>query len=181
MNSLWRIWPACAAAAALAACTNPAETNDVAEANDVAIAAANASADVPGDEAAAAPLPAAENEAAATAPKADAPAKDPPEPSPAQESYSALGQEPGWALRIASGRIDYSGNYGEKKINVARPEPRPSFNGRRYATPRLTVDITYIRCNDAMSGFGFEHQVMVIADGETFKGCGGARKKEWDM
>jgi hypothetical protein len=31
-----------------------------------------------------------------------------------------------------------------------------------------------------MSGFGFDHQVMVIADGETFKGCGGARKREWD-
>jgi uncharacterized membrane protein len=68
-----------------------------------------------------------------------------------------------------------------KKIEVPRPDPRPSFNGRRYVTSRLTVDVTYSRCNDAMSGFGFEHQVMVIADGETFKGCGGARKSEWDM
>jgi hypothetical protein len=32
-----------------------------------------------------------------------------------------------------------------------------------------------------MSGFGFEHQVSVIADGQMFKGCGGARKSEWDM
>jgi uncharacterized membrane protein len=100
---------------------------------------------------------------------------------PKDESYAALGQEPGWALKIADGRIDYTGNYGEKKIDVARPEPRPSINGRRYVTPRLTVDITYARCNDAMSGFGFEHQVTVIADGETYKGCGGARKIEWDM
>jgi uncharacterized membrane protein len=43
------------------------------------------------------------------------------------------------------------------------------------------VAIAYTRCNDAMSGFGFEHQVTVVADGETFKGCGGARKKDWDM
>jgi uncharacterized membrane protein len=109
---------------------------------------------------------------------AEAPA---PPAGPAQEHYEARGQEPGWRILIHGGRIDYTGNYGEKKINVARPDPRPSFNGRRYETPRLTVDVTYSRCNDAMSGFGFEHQVSVTADGQTFKGCGGARKSEWDM
>ena len=100
---------------------------------------------------------------------------------PAREHYEARGQEPGWQVLIHDGRIDYTGAYGEKKISVPRPDPRPSFNGRRYVTPRLTVDITYSRCNDAMSGFGFEHRVMVTADGETFDGCGGARKREWDM
>jgi uncharacterized membrane protein len=108
----------------------------------------------------------------------DAPA---PRPGPAQEHYEARGQEPGWQILIHGGRIDYTGNYGDKKISVARPDPRPSFNGRRYVTPRLTVDVTYSRCNDAMSGFGFEHQVMVTADGETFEGCGGTRKSEWDQ
>ncbi|HEX6375599.1 MAG TPA: hypothetical protein VFZ91_07745 [Allosphingosinicella sp.] len=108
---------------------------------------------------------------------------EPPAPAtdPAQEHYEARGQEPGWHLLIHAGQIDYTGNYGEKRISVARPDPRPSFNGRRYATPRLTVDLTYTRCNDAMSGFGYEHQVTVVADGETFNGCGGARKSEWDM
>jgi uncharacterized membrane protein len=107
----------------------------------------------------------------------------PPAPpgDPAREHYEARGQEPGWHLLIHRGRIDYSGNYGEKKIGVPRPDPRPSFNGRRYETPRLTVDVTYSRCNDAMSGFGFEHQVSVTADGESFKGCGGARKPQWDQ
>jgi len=173
MNSLSRMakWPACVAAAALAACTNPAETNEV----------ANAAAEVNAAAAAEPAPPAPANEAVAAAPNAASPPKAAPEPAAAQESYAALGQEPGWALKIGGGRIDYSGNYGEKKINVARPDPRPSFNGRRYVTDRLTVDITYVRCNDAMSGFGFEHQVTVIADGETYKGCGGARKKEWDM
>jgi uncharacterized membrane protein len=115
--------------------------------------------------------------ATACVPK-DAP---PPASDPSEERYEARGQEPGWHLLIHDGRIAYTGNYGEKKIEVARPEPRPSFNGRRYVTPRLTVDVTYVRCNDAMSGFGFEHQVRVIADGEIYKGCGGARKSEWDM
>jgi uncharacterized membrane protein len=102
-------------------------------------------------------------------------------PASAMERYEALGQEPGWQVLIHDGRIDYSGDYGKKKVSVARPDPRPSFNGRRYVTPRLTVDVTYSRCNDAMSGHGYEHQVMVIADGETFKGCGGARKADWDL
>jgi uncharacterized membrane protein len=169
-------WSACAAAAALAACTDPAQNNAAAEANAVTEANAASAVEAAGNAAAG---NAAGNDSASA--NSAAPDKGAAEPSAAQESYYALGQEPGWALKIASGRLDYSGNYGDKKINVARPEPKPSPNGRRYATERLTVDITYARCNDAMSGFGFEHQVTVTADGETFKGCGGARKKEWDM
>jgi uncharacterized membrane protein len=97
-----------------------------------------------------------------------------------QESYTARGQEPGWALTIAGGRIDYQGNYGEKRIVVPRPEPRTSFNGHRYETRRLIVDVTHGRCNDVMSGHGYADQVMVIADGETYRGCGGARRTDWD-
>jgi uncharacterized membrane protein len=168
------IWSLCLAAAAAAACTGPAETDNVAEANEAA--AANA---VAVDNMAAEPaFNAVGNEVAAAEP-APASAKAAPDAA-APESYSALGQEPGWALKIGGGRIDYAGNYGEKKINVERPEPAAIANGRRYTTPRLTVTVTYARCNDAMSGFGFEHQVTVVADGETYKGCGGARKKEWD-
>jgi len=107
-------------------------------------------------------------------------AAEPAEADTAAERYEARGQEPGWLLVIHDGRIDYSGRYGEKKISVARPDPRPSFNGLRYVTPRLTVDVTYVRCNDAMSGRGFEHRVTVTADGETVTGCGGRRRPDWD-
>ncbi|CAA9548337.1 MAG: hypothetical protein AVDCRST_MAG23-2753 [uncultured Sphingosinicella sp.] len=98
----------------------------------------------------------------------------------AQERYSARGQEPGWALTIANGRIDYLGNYGDKRINVARPDPRTSFNGHRYETARLIVDVTHGRCNDVMSGHGYADRVTVIADGETYSGCGGERRLDWD-
>src|SRR4028119_1103593 len=99
-------------------------------------------------------------------------------PDPVQESYTARGQEPGWALTIANGRIDYIGNYGDKRINVARPDPRTTFNGHRYETPRLIVDVTHGRCNDAMSGHGYADHVVVIADGETYRGCGGQRRTD---
>lgn len=104
-----------------------------------------------------------------------------PGPDPSTEVYKALGQEPGWALTIANGRIDYVGNYGEKHINVARPDPRTTFNGHRYETSRLIVDITHARCQDAMSGHGYADQVTVIADGETYRGCGGQRRPDWDV
>jgi heat shock protein HslJ len=105
----------------------------------------------------------------------------PPPADPTLEHYEARGNEPGWHLLIHGGRLEYTGNYGEKKIAIARPDPRPSFNGRRYESQRLTVDVTYSRCNDDMSGFGFEHQVTITADGETYRGCGGERRKDWDL
>jgi uncharacterized membrane protein len=100
---------------------------------------------------------------------------------PAREHYEALGNEPGWHLDIHDGRIDYVGDYGETKISVVRPEPRPSINGRRYYAGRLIVDVTYSPCNDAMSGRGYADLVMVTADGKTVKGCGGGRRPQADM
>ena len=99
---------------------------------------------------------------------------------PSGEVYRALGQEPGWNLTIAGGMIDYVGDYGDTRISVPRPSPRTTFNGHRYETGRLTVDVTHGRCNDVMSGFGFADQVMVIADGKTVRGCGGERRPDWD-
>jgi uncharacterized membrane protein len=100
-------------------------------------------------------------------------------PVPA-EPYSARGQEPGWLLTIADGWIDYQGNYGEKKIRVRTPSPRTTDTARHYQTERLTIEVTHGRCNDAMSGQGYADQVKIIADGETYEGCGGERRTEWD-
>lgn len=104
----------------------------------------------------------------------------PPPPAPTAEAYTARGQEPGWAVTIANGRIDYIGNYGEKRINVAIPRPINGINGHRYGTPRLIVDVVHGRCNDAMSGHGYADKVTVIADGESYDGCGGERRTDWD-
>ncbi|HEX8442560.1 MAG TPA: hypothetical protein VF631_02820 [Allosphingosinicella sp.] len=107
-------------------------------------------------------------------------APPPPASGSQTETYFARGQEPDWTVTIANGRIDYLGNYGEKRIAVARPDPRTTFNGHRYETARLIVDVTHGRCNDVMSGHGYADQVMVIADGETYRGCGGERRQDWD-
>jgi uncharacterized membrane protein len=106
---------------------------------------------------------------------------NPPPATAAGESYEARGNEPGWHVLIANDRIDYVGDYGETRIAAARPDPRPSFNGRRYVADKLAVDLTYSRCNDDLNGFGYEHQVLVTAKGKTYRGCGGARRTDWDI
>ena len=108
------------------------------------------------------------------------PAMTTPAPGPIQEHYQARGQEAGWNLRIHNGRLDYRGDHGEVAITELRPEPSPTPRGRRYATPRLTVDVVDARCNEPTSGDGYEHRVAVVADGRLFRGCGGERRRDWD-
>lgn len=97
------------------------------------------------------------------------------------DEYRARGQEPGWLLTIAGGKLIYEGDYGETRLEVAAPPPRTTFNGHRYETGRLTVDVTHGRCNDVMSGHGYADQVLVTADGKSVSGCGGARRPDWDQ
>jgi len=103
------------------------------------------------------------------------PAVDTPSPpeAPPAAAYMALGTEPGWTLEITPARLNYAGDYGETKIMVANPGARPSFNGERYVSERLTVDVTHAECSDGMSDRRYRDTVTVTADGKTVKGCGG--------
>jgi len=87
--------------------------------------------------------------------------------------YKALGTEPGWALTIDKGLIRYVGDYGRTRVTVTAPEPRPSFNGVRYVTPRITVDVTRARCSDGMSDRDYPDSVTVTIGRKTVRGCGG--------
>lgn len=107
---------------------------------------------------------------AACAPTADTP---PQSPGDRPAAYMALGTEPGWTLEITPARLNYNGDYGETKIMAPNPGARPSFNGERYVTPRLSVDVTHAKCSDGMSDREYADTVSVTADGKTVKGCGG--------
>lgn len=115
-------------------------------------------------------LPASLFALAACTPAAETPPQGPGE-QPA--AYMALGTEPGWTLEITPSRLNYDGDYGETKIMVPNPGAKPSFNGERYVTGRLTVDITHAECSDGMSDRRYRDTVTVTADGKTVKGCGG--------
>lgn len=88
--------------------------------------------------------------------------------------YEAVGTEPGWTLAIDRDLIRYVGDYGRTRVTASAPEPRPSFNGRRYVTDRIIVDITNVRCSDGMSDRVYPDKVTVTIGRRTVSGCGGA-------
>jgi heat shock protein HslJ/uncharacterized membrane protein len=93
--------------------------------------------------------------------------------APREAPYKAVGTEPGWALTIERGLIRYVGDYGRTRVTTAAPVPRPSFNGLRYVTPRITVDVTRSRCSDGMSDRDYPDSVTVTVGRKTVRGCGG--------
>lgn len=53
-------------------------------------------------------------------------------------------------------------------------EARPSFNGWRYVSGKMTVDITFAPCSDGMSDRRYHDTVIVFVAGQEYRGCGGA-------
>jgi heat shock protein HslJ len=88
------------------------------------------------------------------------------------EPYRALGTEPFWSLTIDGSRIRYQPAEG-RVVTVAKPRPIVGFNGERYVTRGLTVDITHVECSDGMSDRTFHDTVTVTRRGRTLRGCGG--------
>lgn len=93
--------------------------------------------------------------------------------APREAPYRAVGTEPGWTLTIDHGLIRYVGDYGRTRVTTVTPVPRASFNGHRYETKRITVDITHAPCNDGMSDREYADRVIVTVGRKTVRGCGG--------
>lgn len=89
-----------------------------------------------------------------------------------QSPYKAAGTEPFWGLSIEASGMTFS-RAGERELRVPRYEARPSFNGWRYVSNRLTADVTFVQCSDGMSDNVYKDSVTVIFDGKTYNGCGG--------
>jgi heat shock protein HslJ len=89
--------------------------------------------------------------------------------------FTAVGQEPGWIARFDAEKIAFEGDYGATRITVPKPKGQPSFNGMRYITDQLTVDVTHATCADSMSGQRYAETVTVQAKGKEYKGCGGRK------
>ncbi|NNC72219.1 MAG: hypothetical protein HKN78_05005 [Sphingomonadaceae bacterium] len=87
--------------------------------------------------------------------------------------FRAVGQEPGWIVRIYENEIVYEADYGQRTVRALTPEPEETEDGRRYVTNRLTVEIVEESCTDSMSGAGYAAQVTVTEGERTVQGCGG--------
>ncbi|MBB4642502.1 hypothetical protein [Rhizorhapis suberifaciens] len=58
-------------------------------------------------------------------------------------------------------------------VIVTKFDARPSFNGWRYTSKKLTADISFVPCNDGMSDRQYRHTVMLLIEGMEYRGCGG--------
>jgi uncharacterized membrane protein len=96
----------------------------------------------------------------------------PPADAPAAGPYRALGTEPFWSVTVAAGRMTFE-SPGGPPVSTPAPPPRPTANGRRYETPRLTMDVARGECSDGMSDRRYADTVTVRMDGRTLNGCGG--------
>src|SRR3546814_11116664 len=67
----------------------------------------------------------------------------------------------------------YEGDYGKNVVEAPTPDARPTFNGRRYETRQMTVDITRTPCSDGMSDRRYPDTVRVKTRRGPARGCGG--------
>lgn len=94
---------------------------------------------------------------------------------PASAPYRASGSEPTWTLRIDRGLIAFAAPRERLRVMVPAPVARPSFNGLRYVTPRITIDVTYARCIDLRTREAYHDRVAVTVGRRSFGGCGGEK------
>lgn len=93
-------------------------------------------------------------------------------PANGNTSYSALGTEPFWSLKIDGDEMRFE-RAGLPKVTAAPFEARPSFNGWRYLARTMTVDVTFAPCSDGMSDNTYKDTVTIMVGDTQYKGCGG--------
>ena len=88
------------------------------------------------------------------------------------EPYKALGTEPFWSLQIADSQMTFQPMDGDA-VRAAIASARPSFNGWRYSSDTVSVDVTFSPCSDGMSDIVYKDTVTVLVGTTEFRGCGG--------
>jgi heat shock protein HslJ len=94
------------------------------------------------------------------------------------QSFTAMGNEPGWRLDIGGGRMTLTADYGATKIVMPAPAaPEPIPGGRAYAgeASGRPVRVTVLDriCHDTMTGMPHPATVGIEFDGRKLDGCGG--------
>ncbi len=97
------------------------------------------------------------------------------------QTFQALGHDPGWILTLRGERLRFVGTDPRTVMEIVPPLPEALPYGRRYASERLTLEITRRPCNDIRSGIAFSDTVSVVVDGYNHQGCGGERMPLLDL
>lgn len=93
-------------------------------------------------------------------------------PNADRTSYNAHGTEPFWGLTLKDGVMTFS-SPDAADVRVTDYQARPSFNGWRYTSAKLTADVTFSSCSDGMSDLTYKDTVTVMVGKREYKGCGG--------
>lgn len=88
------------------------------------------------------------------------------------DGYRAIGTEPFWSLTIGRDVMRLK-ELDRRPVAVRTPAARPSFDGLRYVTRRMAVDVTRAPCSDGMSDRVYPDTVTVTVGRRTLRGCGG--------
>lgn len=130
-----------------------------------------------GDTSAPATEPASEpGGAAAPGPRisADPQAPDSTMDNAAPESFTAIGQEPGWTLTLTPDGTRLVSDYGQSRVSFETPPPVTLGGETRYD---LSEDVTLIindkPCQDVMSGAPYPKTVTIKRPQGDLMGCGG--------
>lgn len=88
---------------------------------------------------------------------------------------TARGNEPGWIVTLADGRISFRTADGGSTVEGALPEPTRKGDTWHYMDDAsdLAVEIALVLCRDTMTGMPNPMTVTVATGGKTFNGCGG--------
>lgn len=97
---------------------------------------------------------------------------DAPVPSGDLVPYKALGTEPFWSLKINKEGMVFEHD-GVRRVSAKDVQARPSFNGWRYTSPKISADVTFTPCSDGMSEWTYMDTVTVMVDKKEYRGCGG--------
>jgi heat shock protein HslJ len=96
-------------------------------------------------------------------------------PPAAQKPYRAQGNEPGWTLTIADGRVTLVADYGALTVDATLPEARFADGAFVYEMPgaALTLRMTPRICRDDMTGMPYPEAIRVGLNDRELSGCGG--------
>ena len=95
-------------------------------------------------------------------------------PRPAQP-FRARGNEPGWHLDIADGRVVLVTDYGAERREASLPAAdfRPGEVVYEVAPWEATIRVADTLCRDTMTGMPYPKTVTVALPDRTLAGCGG--------
>ncbi len=96
-------------------------------------------------------------------------------PPEAPRAYRGQGNEPGWTLSIAEGRVILTLDGGARTVEAPLPDAVFEDGAFVYRMPADGIDLRLSPgiCRDDMTGMPYPETVFATVEGQQLRGCGG--------